>query len=174
MNRVLAGTYFEGPAQVLARAMIGAKIVRSLPQGDLEFVISEIEAYLGPHDLACHSARGRTARTEILFGQPGTLYIYRIYGLHLMLNIVVGTRGSGAAVLVRSAGGIKGPGRLGKALDLTMGFNGMPAEPATGLWFESGDDVSRDISALARVGVGSAGPNWSNRKLRFLQVGSSR
>lgn len=96
------------------------------------YVITETEAYLGPHDLACHSARGRTARTEVMFGPPGTLNIYLVYGLHLMLNVVAGAEGSGAAVLVRSAGGVQGPGRLGKALELSMELNGKAAGRASG------------------------------------------
>ena len=129
------------------------------------FVITETEAYLGPHDLACHSARGRTARTEVMFGPPGTLYIYLVYGLHWMLNVVTGPPGS--AVLLRSAGGVNGPGRLGAALAITGALNGKAAQPSTGLWFEDRPAAGRVI-ATPRIGVDYAGQFWSRRKLRFV------
>ena len=74
------------PPRQGARAAHGAQLEA--------FIVTETEAYLGPHDLACHSARGRTPRTETMFGPPGTLYIYLVYGLHLMLNVVTGPEGA--------------------------------------------------------------------------------
>jgi DNA-3-methyladenine glycosylase len=158
---------FARPAQVVARDLIGAVIVRRLEQEEKRFIITETEAYLGPHDLACHSARGRTPRTEIMFGPAGTLYIYLVYGLHLMLNIVAGPVGTGSAVLIRSAGGVEGPGRLGKALALSMKLNGRPQGTPTGLWFEKGTKPRR-ILATPRIGIDFAGPRWAERKLRFV------
>ncbi len=131
------------------------------------FTVTETEAYLGPHDLACHSRGGRTRRTEVMFGQPGTLYVYLVYGLHLMLNVVTGPEGCAAAVLIRSAGNTHGPGRLGRALSLTTDLNGKAASPGTGLWFEHRGIVARRITTAPRIGVGYAGPRWSRRKLRF-------
>jgi DNA-3-methyladenine glycosylase len=124
---ILMPEYFARPAQVLARELIGAVIVRRLAGEEKRLVITETEAYLGPHDLACHSARGRTARTEVMFGRPGALYVYLVYGLHLMLNIVAGPKGTGAAVLIRGAGAVRGPGRLGKELALSIELNGREA-----------------------------------------------
>ena len=95
-------------------------------------IITETEAYLGPQDLPAHSARGRTPRTEVMGGRPGTLYIYLVYGLHLMLNVVTGPEGCGSAVLIRGAGNAQGPGRLGRALALTPDLNGKAAAPETG------------------------------------------
>ena len=167
---MLGPLFFDRPADRLARGLLGKTLVRRTGQQTQRFTVTETEAYLGPHDLACHSARGRTARTEILFGQPGTLYIYLVYGLHLMLNVVAGPQGTGAAVLIRSAGMVQGPGRLGRALALSMILNGKPADHATDLWFEKCPGRARKIIATPRVGVDYAGPRWSGRKLRFSTV----
>jgi DNA-3-methyladenine glycosylase len=165
---VLRPEFFDRPAEELARALLGTAIVRQLPTGLQRCVITETEAYLGPHDLACHTARGRTARTEVMFGPPGTHYIYLVYGLHLMLNVVAGPPHSGSAVLLRSAGSTQGPGRLGRTLDLSMQLNGKMALPKTGLWFEQVDLPPRKIRSTARIGVDYAGPKWARRKLRFV------
>ncbi len=165
--------FFARPAQVLARELLGAALVRRFDCEEKRFVITETEAYLGPHDLACHSARGRTARTEIMFGPPGTLYIYLVYGLHLMLNIVAGPDGGGSAVLIRSAGNVHGPGRLGKALALTLDLNGLPQGKTAGLWIEEGQKLRR-VYATKRIGIDFAGPRWAGRKLRFLATISER
>ncbi len=164
---LLQPEYFARPAHVVARELVGTVIGRWLASEEKRLVITETEAYLGPHDLACHSARGRTARTEIMFGPPGTLYIYLVYGLHRMLNVVAGLEGIGAAVLIRSAGVVQGPGRLGKELALSMELNGREACETTGLWFEQGFKPRR-ILAAPRIGVDYAGPRWSGRRLRFF------
>ena len=165
---ILLRGFFDRPAHLLARELLGTMLVRRYDDSEQRFLVTETEAYLGPHDLACHSARGRTPRTEIMFGPPGTLYIFLVYGLHLMLNIVAGPQGAGAAVLIRSAGTVQGPGRLGKALALSMCLNGKPADRATGFWFEERAVRPRRIVATPRIGVDYAGPRWSGRKLRFI------
>jgi DNA-3-methyladenine glycosylase len=164
----LPSTFFDRPADDVARDLLGKALVRRIGRTELAFTVTETEAYLGPHDLACHSARGRTPRTEVMYGSPGTLYVYLVYGLHLMLNIVTGPEGCAAAVLIRGAGTAQGPGRLGRALALTIGLHGKAASPETGLWFEDRDVLARRIAAAPRVGVGYAGPRWSRRKLRFI------
>jgi len=126
LRAVLEPAFFDRPADHVARDLLGKALLRRIgPKQAL--MITETEAYLGPHDLACHSARGRTARTEVMFGRPGTLYIYLVYGLHWMLNVVTAPHGS--AVLLRSAGGMNGPGRLGAALAITGALNGKAALP---------------------------------------------
>jgi DNA-3-methyladenine glycosylase len=165
---VLEPAFFDRPADQVARELLGKALLR-VGRNHQTFIITEAEAYLGPHDLACHSARGRTARTEVMFGPPGTLYIYLIYGLHWMLNVV--TAPAGSAVLVRSAGGVNGPGRLGAALGVTGALNGKAAHPSTGLWFGDRPATGR-VVATPRIGVDYAGQIWSRRKLRFVLVPS--
>jgi DNA-3-methyladenine glycosylase len=163
----LQPTFFDRPADEVARGLLGKALVRLLGRERQPFIITETEAYLGPHDLASHSARGRTPRTEVMFGEPGTLYIYLVYGLYLMLNVVTGPPGQAAAVLIRSAGAANGPGRVGRALGLNLALNGKPALPESGLWFEDRPIQGR-IIATPRIGVDYAGPRWSRRKLRFI------
>ena len=164
---VLKPAFFNRPAADVARDLLGKALVRRNGQAGEALIITETEAYLGPHDLACHSVRGRTPRTDVMFGPPGTLYIYLVYGLHLMLNVVTGPEGCGSAVLIRGAGYAQGPGRLGRALALTTDLNGKAATRENGLWFEERDVLPRRIIAGPRIGVDYADPKWSRRKLRF-------
>ena len=164
---VLQSAFFDRPAEQVARDLVGKVLLRRSGRKLQAFVITETEAYVGPQDLACHAARGRTARTEVMFGPPGRLYIYFVYGLHWMLNVVTGPPSYPAAVLVRSAGPVQGPGRLSAALAITGALNGKAAHPATGLWFEDRPAAGR-IIATPRVGVAYAGPFWARRRLRFV------
>lgn len=132
--------------------------------------INEVEAYDGPHDLANHASKGKTPRTEIMFEKGGFFYIYFVYGIHWMLNVVVGEKEYPAALLIRGAGHLSGPARLTKFLEIDGGFNKLKAEPATGLWFEDrGESVDKsEIIRAPRIGVDYAGPEWSHAPYRFL------
>jgi DNA-3-methyladenine glycosylase len=162
--------FFARPAARVARELLGKVLVRRCGRCETCGVVIETEAYEGPHDRACHSARGRTKRTEVMFGPPGRLYVYRIYGLHWMLNIVTGAPGDAAAVLIRGLNIVGGPARLAAMLKVDGSFNGKLASRPTGLWFEDlGHEVSiRDVERTARIGVDYAGPFWAKRKLRFV------
>jgi DNA-3-methyladenine glycosylase len=166
-SAILQPAFFDRQAEIVARDLPGRRLVRRLAGKRVAFTITETEAYLGPHDLACHAARGRTARTEVLYGPPGTFYIYLVYGLHWMLNIVTGPAGYPAAVLIRGAGALSGPGKLARALAIDGALNGRPAAPQSGLWFERGEGA-QPIIVTRRIGVDYAGPHWSARKLRFV------
>jgi DNA-3-methyladenine glycosylase len=165
-SALLGPAFFERPADLVARELLGKALVRRIGGNRIALAISETEAYLGPHDLACHAARGRTPRTEVMYGPPGTLYVYFVYGLHWMLNVVTGPQGYPAAVLIRAAGHISGPARLTSALVIDGALNGQIAAPRSGLWFECGAPAHK-ITATPRIGVAYAGPRWSARKLRF-------
>ena len=153
-----------------ARDLLGKRLVRRLPSGEvIARTITEVEAYDGERDLACHAAKGRTKRTEPLYAAGGIWYVYLCYGMHEMLNLVVGPAGWPSAVLIRGVEGVIGPGRLTRALAIDRGLNARPAEPGSGLWIEdSGLSVPRRaIRVGPRVGVDSAGPIWAAKPWRF-------
>jgi len=155
----------------VARALLGKLLVRARPDGAVErHRIVEVEAYHGERDRACHASRGRTPRTEVMFGPAGVWYVYLCYGVHELLNLVTGPEGHPAAVLIRGLETVSGPGRLTRHLGIDRSFNARQATPATGLWLEE-DDVRvrpRDVVATPRIGVDYAGPTWAAKKWRFV------
>ena len=107
--KVLGSTFFDRSAEEFAHDLIGCRLNwRSGDKSDSR-IITETEAYVGPNDLASHAARGRTERNAPMFGPPGTFYVYFVYGMHWMLNVVTGPVGYPAAVLIRGIEGIQGP-----------------------------------------------------------------
>ncbi|MSU70512.1 MAG: DNA-3-methyladenine glycosylase [Opitutaceae bacterium] len=172
MGRIIKAKAWRGRQTVaLARALLGKHLVRRLPAGRIEArLITEVEAYHGERDLACHARAGRTPRTEVMYGAGGLWYVYLCYGRHEMLNLVVGPRGWPAAVLIRGVEGITGPGRLTRALGIDRRLNGAPVNMASGLWIEDrGVAVpARRAQATPRIGVDYAGPVWAKKPWRFV------
>jgi DNA-3-methyladenine glycosylase len=140
--------------------------------------IVETEAYLGTHDLASHSSRGRTARTEVMFGPPGHAYVYLIYGVHHCLNVVTESEGHAAAVLIRAlepvknlAGNTNGPGLVCRAMGIDRRLNGHDLL-SDDLFIAAPDRQEPfEIVARPRVGVDYAG-EWAARPLRFYVRGN--
>lgn len=154
----------------LARSLLGKYLMRRMDDGRIEArLITEVEAYHGESDLACHARAGRTRRTEVMYGPGGVWYVYLCYGVHEMLNLVVGPRDWPAAVLIRGVEGATGPGRLTKTLQIGRNLNGLAATRVTGLWIEDrGVRVPRRlVQATARIGVDYAGPVWTKKPWRF-------
>lgn len=156
----------------LARWLLGKHLVRRYPDGRTKArLIIETEAYDGERDLACHARAGRTPRTEIMYAEGGVWYVYLCYGIHDMLNLVVGPRDWPAAVLIRGVEGAVGPGRVTRALGINRALNGTVAcDPASGLWIEDrGVRVPRRVVITrTRVGVDYAGPIWAAKPWRFI------
>ncbi len=115
----LDSAFFHRPALELARDLLGTILVRRYRGKTRRARIVETEAYVGSHDLACHASRGRTKRTEVMFGPGGHAYVFLIYGIHEMFNVVAGEFGDPQAVLIRAAvpldgweADMRGPGRF--------------------------------------------------------------
>lgn len=155
----------------LARWLLGKHLVRCFPDGREDArMITEVEAYDGERDQACHARAGRTKRTEVMFRPGGIWYVYLCYGIHEMLNLVVGPLDWPAAVLIRGVEGAIGPGRVTKVLAIDRGLNAASAvDAASGLWLEDrGVRVpGRIVKATPRIGVDYAGPIWTSKHWRF-------
>lgn len=167
---VLPDDFFARHALTVARELLGKSIVVRREAGaDEAFEIHETEAYIGAHDEACHGRAGITPRTAVLFGPPGRWYVYFVYGVYWMLNVVTGQDGEASGVLIRGAGDYSGPGKLTKAIGIDKRFNGLPVSPSTGLWIEDrGHAVRRGhIRRTPRIGVDFAG-DWKHKPYRFL------
>ena len=170
MRKVLSKEFFLQDAVKAAEELLGKYLVRRLDsREELALIINEVEAYDGPEDKANHASKGKTERTEVMFKLGGVFYVYLVYGMHWMLNIVVGEKDYPAAILLRGAGKIIGPARLTKFLGVDKGFNKKEATIDTGLWFEDrGVTVKREsIIRTPRIGVHYAGAEWSEKPYRF-------
>ena len=141
---VLTKDFFIRPVLSVAPSLLGKYLVRRIGAKTIAFKITEVEAYDGPLDKACHASKGLTPRTAPMFESGGIFYVYLCYGMHWMLNIVTGPKNYPAAILIRAAEDdsgevisvINGPAKLTKALRIDKSLNAKPATPASGLWFE--------------------------------------
>lgn len=170
-SRVIKAKEFRSRNTVtLARGLLGNFLVRATPRGPVAAMITEVEAYDGEQDQACHARNGCTARNAVMYGPGGVWYVYLCYGVYELLNLVTGPRNYPAAVLIRGVEGASGPGRLTKALKVDRGLNGAPAAPKGGLWIEDrGVRVPHGaITATPRIGVSYAGPVWAKKPWRFV------
>ena len=176
--------WFDRSAAEVAPDLLGAFLVHDTPSGRIRGRIVEVEAYLGPEDLAAHSSRGETARNGVMFGPPGHLYVYLVYGMHHCVNVVCGPGFKPEAVLLRAAevvegeelartrrGGVPaarlaaGPGNLGAAFDIDRRLNGadLLAGPVRVERGARPDAIDR----THRIGVDYAG-EWTDRPLRYV------
>jgi DNA-3-methyladenine glycosylase len=171
--RKLPREFYDRDTIDVAKELLGKHLVHVTGGHERIGRIVEVEAYLGPHDLAAHSAKGLTPRTKVMFGPPGHAYVYLIYGMHHCMNVVTQAEGTASAVLLRAIEPVKnvqgrtqGPGLLCKAMAIDRKLNGHDLLSPE---FYIGDDGShRRISIVKRprIGVDYAG-HWARRLLRF-------
>ena len=164
----LTESFFQRDCLDLAPALLGKSLCRRLPDGSIKRLrISETEAYRGEEDSACHAHKGRTKRTEVMYGESGTLYIYLCYGIHWLLNIVSGEKEHPQAVLIRACEGAEGPGRLTKALGITGELNRSHVCSCDSFWLED-DGSAADYFTAPRIGIGYASPADQALPWRFI------
>jgi len=177
-SRKLPRAFYDRDTLLVARDLLGKWLVHASGGAPRIGRIVEVEAYLGPYDLASHSSKGLTPRTRVMFGPPGHAYVYLVYGMHCCMNVVTERDGHASAVLLRAVepvinieGPTRGPGRLCKSMGIDRRRN---AHDLTSDDFYIADPPCRDpvpIAKKPRVGVGYAGP-WARRLLRFYIRGN--
>ncbi len=185
----LPRSFYEQSTIDVAKQLLGKYLVRKHPEGHTIGRIVETEAYIGPQDLACHASKGRTARTEVMFGPAGHAYVYFIYGFYNMLNLVTEAKDYPAAVLIRAVepvDGIElmkdrrksnvlrnlasGPGKLCQAFAVDRTLNGTDLNGKDLYVEDRGESIPR-FRAATRIGVDYAG-KWKDKPYRFLVRGS--
>jgi DNA-3-methyladenine glycosylase len=160
--------FYSGDAVRLAQLLPGMDIVMNSPVAGLSrYMITETEAYLGSEDKACHASKGRTKRNEIMFERGGFLYVYFVYGMHWMMNIVTGEKDNPQAVLIRSVEPFTGPGRVTKGMGINGTFNGADLTSSERIWVED-NGCKPSITACPRVGINYAGEPWISMPWRFM------
>lgn len=176
--RKLPRSFYDRETVQVAHELLGKHLVHVA--GGVERVgrIVEVEAYLGPHDRAAHSARGLTPRTRIMFGPPGHAYVYLIYGVHWCMNVVTQAEGMASAVLLRALepvanleGRTQGPALLCKAMGIDGHVNGLDLVGRQVFIRDAGDPHPIRIVKRPRIGVDYAG-HWARRLLRFYIRGN--
>jgi len=171
-KRVLPRAYFNRPTITVARSLVGKYLIRCIDGREIAGKIIEVEAYVGSQDKACHASKGRTQRTEVMYGPGGVAYVYLIYGMYHCLNVVTEREEFPSAVLIRAVeiDGelIDGPGRLCRALQIDRRLNRVDLTSGESLWFEDRRVLVKggDVVAHPRIGVDYAG-EWAKKPWRF-------
>jgi DNA-3-methyladenine glycosylase len=185
---VLPRAFYERPTLVVARDLVGTRLVRVQNGRRLTGYITETEAYVGESDLGCHAKAGRTVRTAVMYGAAGRAYVYFTYGNHWMLNVVTEGEDFPAAVLIRAIQPIEGadimarrrsgrdtygPGKLTQALRITKAENGLDITRArSALRIERGLSVPDSLVVRGpRVGLDGVPEPWVSKPWRFLVRG---
>lgn len=169
MKHALTPDFFSRPAPLVAPELLGKALARKHGGKLTQAIITEVEAYEGEEDKACHGRFGITKRNEVMFGPSGYWYVYFIYGMYWMLNIVTGDKGHPSAVLIRGAGEWDGPGKLTRDLCIDGTLTGKQCDHSIGLWIEDHKIVipKKLIKQTPRIGVSYAG-EWAEKKWRFV------
>jgi DNA-3-methyladenine glycosylase len=182
---ILPRSFYEQTTIKVAKQLLGKYLVHKHVDGELVGRIVETEAYIGPQDLACHASKGRTKRTEVMFGPAGHAYVYFIYGFYNMLNLVTEANDFPAAVLIRAVEPVcgvermklhrkqeslrnlaSGPGKLCQAFAIDRSHNGADL-CAKSLYIEDRAEPAPRFKATPRIGVDYAG-KWKDKPYRFI------
>ncbi|MEW5846426.1 MAG: DNA-3-methyladenine glycosylase [Bacteroidota bacterium] len=160
--------FYQRDVLEVAPALLGKTLVRRFDSGkEIRVTITEVEAYRGTDDLGCHASKGITERNRVMFSQGGLVYVYLIYGMYWMFNVVTSVENDPQAVLVRGVTGADGPGKLTRLLVIDKSFYGEDLVTSNRIWIED-TGVSPSYISTPRIGIDYAGPYWSKVPWRFL------
>lgn len=163
----LTSQFFKRDGLLVAKELLGKLLCVETDEGLLKYRITETELYSGEGDTACHAHKGKTPRTEVLYKEGGTIYVYLCYGIHNLMNIVTGEKDHPEAILLRGIEGYNGPGKLTKALGITRDLNDKHLDDINHLWIED-DGFIADFSATPRIGINYASLEDQKRPWRFI------
>lgn len=188
-DKILPAVFFQRPVLDVAHDLLGKRLVRIIDGQRVSGMVTEVEAYDGEQDKACHARSGKSSRNYVMYGPSGRSYVYFVYGMHWMLNCVCGNIGYPAAVLFRALYPIEGletitrnrkgihpkdwcsgPARLTKALGIDQTFNNIElTDRNSGLFIEELQSIPEEgIIRTPRIGIQYAGEPWASLPWRFL------
>ena len=162
----LARDFYTRDVLTVAPELLGKILVCKVGDNFHRYRISETEAYRNVEDLACHASKGRTTRTEAMYHTGGVLYVYLIYGMYWMLNVVTGCENEPQAVLIRGLEGLYGPGRLTRKLQINKSYYNEDLTLSSRIWIED-DGFNPLYQTGMRIGVDYAG-EWKDKLWRFF------
>ena len=163
----LTRDFFIRDVLEVAPELLGKNIVVRTGDGIYErYHVTEVEAYRGEEDRACHASKGRTARTGVMYHEGGRLYVYLIYGMYWMLNVVTGDINIPQAVLIRGVETLPGPGKLTRKLGIDRTYYGEDLTISDRIWFEE-CGLSPVIKTGERIGIDYAGEYWRSKPWRY-------
>ena len=172
MNKILGEKFFNRDTRIVAKELLGKFLVRKIGGKNISVIITQTEAYDGFNDRASHAFRGKTKRTQVMFGKSGIFYVYLCYGMYYMLNIVTREKNYPAAVLIRGAKSddlnisLNGPGKITKFLKIDKKLNGVDVCESNELWVEDSKERPAKVKKGKRIGVDYAG-KWKDKLWRF-------
>ena len=164
----LTQSFFTRDVLKVAPDLLGCYLVRNNHSGTDRYLITEVEAYRGEEDKACHAKIGKTPRTKVMYENGGILYVYLIYGIHWMLNVVTAEKDNPQAILIRGTKEVSGPGRLTKKLEIDGSFNGVNIARSELIWIEQSELKDKKVVTGPRVGVDYAGDYYSKIPWRYI------
>lgn len=167
INIINNKVFFEKDVLEVAPNLLAKYFVINTDKIQNKFRITEVEAYRGEEDIACHASKGRTKRNEIMYFSGGHIYVYLVYGIYWMLNIVTGEYGNPQAVLIRGLEGLDGPGKITRKLGIDKSFYGENLMVSNRIWLENNNE-NVDYLTDKRIGIGYAGEYWKNKPWRFI------
>jgi DNA-3-methyladenine glycosylase len=166
-SKKLNDDFFCRDVLEVAPDLIGKYLVIKNASVVSEYMITEVEAYKGEEDKACHASKGRTTRTEIMYHKGGRIYVYLIYGMYWMLNFVTGMSEDPQAVLIRGIEGFNGPGKLTRKLQINGTYYGEDLCISNRIWVEDKKHTPK-IQVSGRIGIDYAGEPWISKPWRFF------